>query len=191
MLLCSCIASHRDSVHFIHAIGITEGKDGEFQLVAVAEKQGTKDGDGKYFTADAKGKTVGGAIEEMNKKYSGCYFASCEIFVIPCDADMDFTSEISVICENALMPSTAFLVCADKSDLPNIFDKVKDEDDITKLISKAKKHSPVFVRFVSDRLSKKDVTVPVICADGDGKISLSRHAVFSDSSVTHRKEKSL
>ncbi len=192
-LLCSCAQNHREQVHFLHAAAIMQDEKSDLlSILAVVEKQGAKDSDSEYFIASSQGETIDKAAKALDKKYGGCYFASCELFVVPDDADEDFARKCAQICQSPLMPSHPYTLCAKQHEIEGCLKLLKDEEDIIKLISKVTKHAPVFVRFVSDRLSGKATVLPVISQGRDGKINLSQYAVFHGSStVSYRKEKTL
>ena len=189
ILLSSCSSNHSKDVYFIHASAIAREND-EISLYCVAQKLGKKDEE-KYFVASSKGKNTKDAIEKMSRKYSECYFATNEIFILPEDMDISFLKDISHICENPFVPSTSRVLLAKNEDLLLFAEKVKNEDDLKKLLKKTEKNKVGFIHFLACCLSdNKSIKVEIIQEDDNGNLSASRHKTFhgTDFSKYSKKE---
>lgn len=176
-IMSSCSSNHSKDVYFIHACAISRETNG-ISLYCVAQKLGEQE-DEKYFVATSKGKNTKDAVEELSRKYSECYFATNEIFVLSQDIDSSFLQDISHICENPFVPSTSRVLLAKNADLLLFAEKVKNEDDLKKLLKKTEKNKVIFTHFLACCMSdNKSINIDIIQQDNKGNMSTSQQKTF-------------
>ncbi|MBP3580064.1 MAG: hypothetical protein J6K12_02325 [Clostridia bacterium] len=189
VFLCSCSSNHSKDVYFIHACAITTEND-EALLLAVAQKQ-TSGKDEEYFVAKSYGKNVKEAVKNLSDKYSECYFATNEFFILPYDEKDGFFTQLSYLCESPLLPSTSRVVLAKNENLHKILESIKKESDIKKLIKRTNKQEVSFIHFLACKMSERmNVTLPVLSLDDKNEPEITeKKTIFGFASKSKKAEK--
>ena len=180
LFMSSCSANHTKDVYFIHAVSIVPKDDGIY-FYAVAQKQSKKQ-DEKYFVASGYGKNLKEATEKMSDKYSECYFATNEIYILPSYIDKDFFKELVHICENPFLPSSSRVVLSEEDDTKELLESIENEDELKKLLKETSEHNVSFTHFLGCSMSDtKQTELCVIRSDSDGKIEVSHLEILQPS----------
>jgi len=177
LLLCSCGANHSENVYFIHAVSFVN--DGGKTVARFLTERQSEDEQQNYFIAEIHGNSIDDTAQQMSSKYDKCYFATTELYFIDTDCTENFITELSSVCENSLLPSAARILCVKEEDLPSLLSRIKNENDLKRILKLTKKNKVNTVRFFAKCLSDSEtVSVDSLKLDSNGKIALGKSFVF-------------
>ncbi len=156
LILCSCAKTRETGTFFVHSAGF-ESEEEDIRLTVILEEHG-KEKDG-YFTASFTAPSIADAAKKLMNKYKDCYFATCDLYFIPLDADSDMLLSIAKdICDSNIYPTTGEIICITEKDMQRFMKNIKGTDDIKKIKSSAKS-----ITNTASFFAKYSSKIPVSC----------------------------